>query len=84
MSFDGTDYPKMTEEQTKARKKRNMVLAAGIVGFMLLIFAITVVRIQEGVVRDQDWAAETGGNQPVDGVQSGQGAPPVSSDGDAE
>lgn len=77
MTFDGTDYPQMSDEELKARKKRNLILAAGIVGFMLIIFAITLVRIQEGVAREQDWQAETAGSQKADGVQSGEGALPI-------
>lgn len=67
-----TDYPVLTPEELKARKKRNMFIALGIVVFMGLVFTITLVRIRENVARGQDWQAETGTGQ--SGVaQSGTG-----------
>ncbi|MAI90843.1 hypothetical protein [Ponticaulis sp.] len=68
---------KLTQEQVKARKKRNLVLALIIVAFMALVFTITVVRLQEGVAR-QAWtsATETSGWETAPGIQSGEGAPP--------
>lgn len=65
----------LTDEQLKARKKRNAFLALGIVLFMGLIFAITLVKIQEGVVRDQNWESETSGWQSSSVAESGEGAP---------
>ena len=65
----------LTKEQLKARKKRNAFLALGIVLFMGLIFAITLVKIQEDVARDQKWESETSGWQSSDVAESGDGAP---------
>lgn len=72
----------LNEAEVKARGKRNIVLAVGLVAFMGLILAITMVRMKEGVALKQDWAAETGGKKPVAAVQSGEGAPPVTSSED--
>lgn len=55
-----SEYPVLTEDEQKARKKRNLILAWSIVAFMILILTITMVKLKEGVVRKQDWAAETG------------------------
>jgi len=59
------EYPTLTEEELKARKKRNLILAWSLVAFMCLILAITMVKLKEGVVRDQDWAAETSKSKTV-------------------
>ncbi len=64
------DIRPMTPEEAKARKSRNLVLAACLVGFAVLIVGITIVRLQDGVVRKQDWQAAT--SRSGDGVaQSG-------------
>lgn len=72
---------KLTQEQVKARKKRNLVLALIIVAFMALVFTITVVRLQEGVARNQEWTTgqDTSGWETAPGIQSGEEAPPESS-----
>lgn len=36
---------KLTPEQEKARGRRNVVIAWSLVGFMVAVFAITVVRL---------------------------------------
>jgi len=38
---------KLTPEQEKARNKRNIVIAWSLVGFMVAVFAITVVRLSQ-------------------------------------
>lgn len=40
---------KLTPEQEAARKKRNVVIALSLVGFMFAVFAITVVRLGQNV-----------------------------------
>jgi len=81
MSSDQEQYPSaMTHEQAKARGKRNKFLALGIVVFMGLVFLVTVVRMREGVVRNQDWQAETARGQQSDVAQSGEGTPPLRND----
>ncbi|MFN3538254.1 MAG: hypothetical protein ACK4Y4_12470 [Brevundimonas sp.] len=39
----------MTPEQLKARKRRNIALALGLVAFMVLVFATTLLRLQANV-----------------------------------
>jgi len=41
---------KLTPEQEKARKRRNLVIALGIAAFMALVFVITLTRLQAGVL----------------------------------
>lgn len=41
---------KLTPEQEKARKRRNLVIALSIAGFMALVFIITLTRLQAGVL----------------------------------
>jgi hypothetical protein len=36
---------KLTPEEEAARKRRNMAIAIGLVGFIVLIFLVTVVRM---------------------------------------
>lgn len=36
----------LTEEEVRARKRRNLWLALALVGFVVLVMAITVVRLQ--------------------------------------
>lgn len=38
----------MTPEELKARKRRNMWLAMSIVGFIVLVFAITMAKLLSG------------------------------------
>lgn len=40
----------MTPEELKARKRRNLVLALSIGAFMLLVFFITIAKLQGGVL----------------------------------
>lgn len=40
----------LTPEQIKARSRRNIVLALSIGAFVLLVFLITVVKLQAGVL----------------------------------
>jgi hypothetical protein len=38
----------LTPEQVKARKRRNLMIALGIVAFVVLVFLITLSKIQHG------------------------------------
>lgn len=40
----------MTPEELKARKRRNLVIALSIGAFMLLVFFITIAKLQGGVL----------------------------------
>lgn len=91
--FNKFDRP-LSAAEANARAKRNTALAIILVAFMGLVFAITIVRLKEGVVRDQDWSAETEGWQrdeavveagegPVPGLEAPAEAEPVA-DGAAE
>ena len=73
----------LTDTEVKARGKRNVTLALGLIAFMGLILMITMVRMKEGVVLKQDWAAETGNISKSGAVQSGEGAAPVTAPDDA-
>lgn len=42
--------PPLTPEQIAARKRRNLWLALSVGGFMLLVFFITIARLQGGVL----------------------------------
>lgn len=77
MSFDQNTPEPMSAEEAQGRKSRNLVIALALVGFMVLIFAITMLRLKEGVQRDQDWVAETAQGQSAEAVvKSGSGEPP--------
>jgi hypothetical protein len=38
----------MTEVDEKARKRRNLVIAWSLVAFMLLVFAVTIIKMKMG------------------------------------
>lgn len=40
----------LTEAQINARKKRNAAIALGLVAWVVLIFVVTMVRLQDGVL----------------------------------
>lgn len=40
----------MTPEAERARKKRNVMLALAILGFVALVFVVTIVRIRAGIL----------------------------------
>ena len=40
----------LTPEQLKARKRRNVWIALAVAAFMLLVFAITLTRMQAGML----------------------------------
>jgi len=44
-----TETVRLTPEQEKARGRRNVVIAWSLVGFMVAVFAITVVRISQNI-----------------------------------
>lgn len=72
METGSSEYPVLSGEELAARKKRNRFLALGIIVFMGLIFVVTLVRMREGVARNQDWQAETSRGQ-SSVAQSGEG-----------
>lgn len=78
------NYPTpLSDDEARARKKRNMIIAACITGFMVLIFVITLTRLQEGVARDQDWAEELGKERiTAPGIESGEGPLPQAEEKD--
>jgi hypothetical protein len=44
------EFVTLTTEQERARKRRNVMLALAVGGFMLLVFLITLVQMREGVL----------------------------------
>lgn len=40
----------MTPEAERARRKRNVMLALAILGFVVLVFVVTIVRIRAGIL----------------------------------
>lgn len=40
------NFIKLTDEQVRARKRRNVAIALGLVGFIVLVFVVTVVNLQ--------------------------------------
>jgi hypothetical protein len=40
----------LTPEELAARKRRNVFIALAIIGFVLLVFAITLTQLQAGVL----------------------------------
>lgn len=40
---------RLTPEQVKARKKRNLAIAAGLVTFIVLVFAVTVLNLKRNI-----------------------------------
>lgn len=47
---DETAVGPLPPEQASARKRRNVVIALGLIGFVALVFVITLVRLQGHVV----------------------------------
>ncbi len=45
-----TDSIKLTPEQEKARKRRNVWIAVSLFGFMVLVFLITLTQMKAGVL----------------------------------
>ena len=45
------DHVALTADQDKARRRRNVMLALAIAGFMVLLFLITLARINAGGVQ---------------------------------
>ena len=52
MSFDQENGVKLTPKQAEARNKRNVAIALSLAAFVVLIFAVTIVRLG-GNVLDQ-------------------------------
>ncbi|WP_421923589.1 hypothetical protein [Maricaulis maris] len=44
-----TETVRLTPEQEKARARRNVVIAWSLIGFMVAVFAITVVRLSQNI-----------------------------------
>ncbi|MEG1028471.1 MAG: cytochrome c oxidase assembly protein, partial [Brevundimonas sp.] len=40
------NFIKLTDEQVRARKRRNVAIALGLVGFIILVFVVTVTNLQ--------------------------------------
>ena len=40
------NFVKLTDEQVRARKRRNVAIALGLVGFIVLVFVVTVTNLQ--------------------------------------
>lgn len=40
------EFIKLTDEQVQARKRRNVAIALGLVGFIILVFIVTVTNLQ--------------------------------------
>ncbi|MBL8549215.1 MAG: hypothetical protein JNJ73_04475 [Hyphomonadaceae bacterium] len=45
-----TDFVRLTPEQERARKRRNLMLALALVGFIALVFIITLAKLKAGVL----------------------------------
>lgn len=50
MSEPHAETVALTPDQLAARKRRNVVLALSIAAFVILVFAITLVKLQAGVL----------------------------------
>jgi hypothetical protein len=48
MAEPHTETVTLTPEQTAARKRRNLWIALSIAGFVVLVFLITVTKLQAG------------------------------------
>ena len=40
---------RLTPEELQARKKRNLAIAAALVGFIVLVFAVTVLNLKRNI-----------------------------------
>ena len=40
---------RLTPDQLQARKKRNLAIAAALVGFIVLVFAVTVLNLKRNI-----------------------------------
>ncbi len=49
LSGEPRDTVKLTPEQEKARKVRNIMIAAGLLAFVALVYVVTIVRLGENV-----------------------------------
>ena len=43
------NFVTLTDEQVRARKRRNVAIALGLVGFIALVFVVTVVNLQRNI-----------------------------------
>ncbi|MHA6288966.1 protoheme IX farnesyltransferase [Maricaulis sp. CAU 1757] len=43
------EHLKLTPEQERARKRRNVYIALGLLGFMVVVFLVTVVRLTQNI-----------------------------------
>ncbi|MCW5724981.1 MAG: protoheme IX farnesyltransferase [Maricaulaceae bacterium] len=41
----------LTPEETKARKRRNLMIALGLVAFIIIVFLVTLFRIGENITQ---------------------------------
>jgi len=49
MSDKKMQYVTLSEEQKAAQRKRSIAIALGLVGFSLLAFVVTLIRIHENI-----------------------------------
>lgn len=54
---------RLTPEELQARKKRNLAIAAALVGFIVLVFAVTVLNLKRNIDARADALAS---GQPVE------------------
>lgn len=43
------NFIQLTDEQVRARKRRNLALAGGLVGFIVLVFLATMINLKRNV-----------------------------------
>jgi hypothetical protein len=44
-------YRALTPQEQAARNRRNLLIAAALIGFMVVVFVVTVVRLQDGALQ---------------------------------
>ena len=49
MTTETPEIRPLTQEERKAQKKRNLWLAFALLGFLVLVFVTTIVRIRDGI-----------------------------------
>lgn len=43
------NFIRLTDEQVRARKRRNLALAGGLIGFIVLVFLATMINLKRNV-----------------------------------
>lgn len=67
------DFVKLTDEQVRARKRRNVAIALGLVGFIVLVFIVTVTNLQRNTEARR--AAEAAAAETLERVDPALAAP---------